>query len=92
MASLNTENMNYLIDKLLANSKTLLNGNADVIFDNIHDPIQFWFILGQAKFACQLNQLGRLSDAATDKVLDQFSASYKNTIELLLRNVGDDNE
>lgn len=92
MASLQAQNMDFLIDKLLKNSKALLNGHADVIFDNIHDPIQFWFILGQAKFACQLNQLGRLSDAATDAVLDQFSTSYKGTIELLLRNIGDNDE
>ena len=92
MASLQVQNMNFLIDKILENSKTLLNGNADVIFDNIHDPIQFWFILGQAKFACQLNQLGRLSDGAADAVLNQFSTSYEETIKLILRNIGDDCE
>ncbi|CAH1068948.1 Uncharacterised protein [Acinetobacter phage MD-2021a] len=92
MANLEIQNMNFLLDKLLENSKTLMNGNADVIFDNIHDPIQFWFILGQAKFACQLNKMGKLSDGATKAVLDQFSTSYKATIELLLRNVGDSDE
>lgn len=91
MTPLEIQNYNQLIDSVMLASKQLLDGNADAIFDGVHDPVQLWYNCGQCKAVIQMFQHGAISAAQCGKILHIFDNKYRQDIQCILNNVGEEN-
>lgn len=86
LSNLDVNNIASLIDKVMETSRLLMDGNADAIYDGVHDPIGLWFNCGQAKAIINMYQLNVISLGKAGAVLDIFMTKYKNDIQCILNN------
>jgi len=86
MTPLEIANYKALIDGVVAASKKLLDGNADAIFDGVHDPVGLWFNCGQAKAVIGLYENGAIDASQCASIINIFDAKYRVDIQNIYNN------
>lgn len=86
MTPLEISNYKALIDGVVAASKKLLDGNADAIFDGVHDPVGLWFNCGQVKAVIGLYEHGVIDAEKCGSLINIFDAKYRADIQNIYNN------